>query len=51
MSARASATRCCWPPLIFDGFDFAKDDIFTLASASVTRDWISAAETLAMRSP
>ena len=50
-SARASAIRCCCPPLIFDGFDFAYADIFTFASASSTRDAISASGRFATRSP
>src|ERR1035438_7994257 len=50
-SARASATRCCCPPLIFDGFDFACAVIFTLSSASETRCAISAAGRFATFNP
>ena len=50
-SARASATRCCWPPLIFDGFALAYAVIFTLSSASATRCAISASGRFATRRP
>jgi len=43
-SARARATRCCWPPLNLDGREAANSCIFTMRSASSTRPPISVAE-------
>ena len=40
--ARASATRCCWPPESWAGLRAAKDDICTSSSASSVR-WAASA--------
>ena len=40
-SARASATRCCWPPESCDGFDRSRPVSCTSSSISATRSRIS----------
>src|ERR1041384_5248405 len=44
--ARASATRCCWPPDISRGLRFSRPDRSTISSISPTRSRISSCGTL-----
>ena len=50
-SARAMATRCCWPPDSWVIFRCSKPFRLTTPSISVTRSSISSAGTLAIRKP
>ena len=50
-SARAMATRCCWPPESWSGLRFSKPLSDTISSISVTRCSTSFCGTLAMRRP
>ncbi|KAG1389910.1 hypothetical protein G6F58_013152 [Rhizopus delemar] len=50
-NARASATRCCWPPASSRGLRSPNPSSFTRAMASRTRRSISAAGTRRIRRP